>query len=463
MWMATCVALDRGGRAPVGVALANHGIDRAPLDLVVACADLALLGVGGLVRVVGDVVALLPELGDRGAQLRQRGGDVRQLDDVRLGTQHELAEPREVIADALVLPQPLGEGDVTKLKLDAGRRGERAHDREQRRGCERRGLIGVRVDDSRHPGAPYLPCLATVGVMAASCAKETRAGPLARAPSPALVLGAIASVQFGSATAATLFAAIGPGGAVLLRLLFASAVLIALWRPRLRRLERRQRLLVLLFGGVLAGMNLSFYHALRLIPLGLAVTIEFAGPLAIAIGGSRRRLDLLWAALAAGGILALARGSTHGLNTLGVGLALLAGALWGAYILVNARVGRAFSGGGGLALAMCVASLVAAPIGLVEGGVRLLEPRSLALGCVVGMLSSAIPYSFELEALRRIRVGVFGVLMSLEPAMAALAGLLVLGQGLSPREVGGMVLVICASAGASLRARQIPAEPPAAG
>jgi inner membrane transporter RhtA len=294
--------------------------------------------------------------------------------------------------------------------------------------------------------------------MTATYTKEARAGVLAHAPSPALVLGAIASVQFGSATAATLFAAIGPGGAVLLRLVFASAVLVALWRPRLRRLERRQWVLVLLFGVVLAGMNLSFYHALRLIPLGIAVTIEFAGPLAVAIGGSRRRLDLLWAALAAAGILALARGSTHGLSALGVGLALLAGGLWGAYILVNARVGRAFAGGGGLALAMCVAALVAAPIGLLEGGAHLLEPRSLALGCLVGMLSSAIPYSFELEALRRIRVGVFGVLMSLEPAMAALAGLLVLGQGLSPRELGGIALVICASTGASLRARRAPVE-----
>ncbi|HLY35143.1 MAG TPA: EamA family transporter [Candidatus Limnocylindria bacterium] len=279
---------------------------------------------------------------------------------------------------------------------------------------------------------------------------------LARTPSTVLVLGAIASVQFGSAVAAKLFGAVGPGGAVLMRLVFASVVLMAIWRPPVHGRTRRELLLATLFGLILAGMNYSFYHALHRIPLGIAVTIEFVGPLAVAIGGSRRLIDLVWVALAAVGIVALAHGGGHGLDGLGVAFALIAGALWAAYILVNARVGRVFERGTGLALAMCVGSVAALPGGLIEGGSHLLEPRSLALGLVVGMLSSAIPYSLELEALRRIATSVFGVLMSIEPAMAALAGFLVLGQGLSARELAGIALVVVASVGASRRARQAP-------
>jgi inner membrane transporter RhtA len=283
------------------------------------------------------------------------------------------------------------------------------------------------------------------------------AGLLGRAPSGGLVVGAIASVQFGSAVAAKLFAAVGPGGAVLLRLVTASIVLLAIWRPRLRGRTRHELVLACLFGLVLAAMNLSFYSAVHKIPLGVAVTIEFVGPLAVAIGGSRRRIDVLWIALAAIGIVALTHvGGTHGLNGLGVVFALIAGGLWAAYIILNARLGRAFAGGSGLALSMCVASVAALPAGLIEGGGHLLELRSLALGTVVGMLSSAIPYSFELEALRRIAVNVFGVLMSLEPAMAALAGFLVLGQGLSVRALLGIALVVAASVGASRQARDAP-------
>jgi len=282
------------------------------------------------------------------------------------------------------------------------------------------------------------------------------AGLLARAPSGALVLGAIGSVQFGSALAATLFARVGTSGAVVLRLVSASVVLLAVWRPRLRRRARRELLLVATFGLVLAGMNLSFYNALDRIPLGIAVSIEFLGPLAVAVGWSRRRIDLLWVALAVAGILALTRAGAHGLSAIGVAFALAAGCFWAAYIVLNARVGRRFEGGAGLALAMCVASAAVVPAGVIDGGGHLLEPRSLALGAAVGMLSSAIPYSFELEALRRIAVNVFGVLMSLEPAMAALAGLIVLGQGLTARAVAGIALVVAASAGASIGAAQPP-------
>ena len=143
---------------------------------------------------------------------------------------------------------------------------------------------------------------------------------------------------------------------------------------------------------------------------------------------------------------------------MGAALALLAGILWAGYILLNARVGRAFERGTGLALAMCVATAVAAPVGVAEGGSHLLEPRSLALGAAVGMLSSAIPYSFEVEALRRIKTSVFGVLMSIEPAMAALAGFIVLGQGLAARELLGIALVVVASVGAARGAREPPID-----
>jgi inner membrane transporter RhtA len=283
-----------------------------------------------------------------------------------------------------------------------------------------------------------------------------RVGLLAPAPSPALVLGAIASVQFGSAIAAELFARIGPGGAVWLRLLFGTVILVPLWRPQWRGRTGRELVLAGLFGLVLASMNFSFYSAIHRIPLGIAVTFEFVGPLMVAIAGSRRPLDLVWVALAAAGILALTQGGVHHLDGLGVALALLAGGFWAAYILINARVGRAFEGGTGLSLAMCVASVVMIPLGVAQGGSHLLEPRSLLLGAAVGLLSSAIPYSFENEALRRIDPAVFGVLMSIEPAMAALAGFIVLGQGLAARAVLGIALVVIASVGAARRARQAP-------
>ncbi len=299
------------------------------------------------------------------------------------------------------------------------------------------------------PGQP----IPTAGQVAA------RTDGLSRVPSPALVVGAIASVQFGAALAATLFARIGPGGAVLLRLTSATIALALIWRPRIRGAARRHLALAAGFGLILAGMNLTFYEAIQRIPLGIAVTVEFVGPLAVAVLGSRRPRDLAWVALALAGILALMHGDTHSLDLLGVVLALAAGCLWGCYILVNARLGRAFADGSGLSLAMVVATLVVLPVGVAQGGGRLLALHSLLLGAAVGILSSAIPYSFELEALRRIATRVFGVLMSLEPAMAALAGFLVLGQALSTREGLGIALVIAASAGASLSAsRRTPVD-----
>jgi inner membrane transporter RhtA len=282
------------------------------------------------------------------------------------------------------------------------------------------------------------------------------AGPLGRAPSAGLVLGAIASVQFGSSLAATLFQRLGPAGTVSLRLVSGAIVLLALWRPRLRGRTRQELALAAAFGLVLAGMNLSFYEALQRIPLGIAVAIEFVGPLAVAVAGSRRRADLLWVALAVLGVLALTRGGGHGLDPWGVVLALLAGSMWGTYIVLNARLGRAFEGSTGLTLALCVAAVAVLPVGIAAAGSHLLEPSSLALGGAVGILSSVIPYSFEIEALRRIAPAAFGVLMSLEPAMAALAGFVVLGQTLALRALFGIALVMVASVGSSRSAAEAP-------
>ena len=279
-----------------------------------------------------------------------------------------------------------------------------------------------------------------------------------RVPPPVLVVGAVASVQFGAALAKSIFDEIGPGGTVFLRMMFAAAVLMLIWRPRLSGHGRRDVVLILLFGASLAGMNGTFYAALDRIPLGIAVTFEFVGPLGVALFGSRRRLDLVWVALAAAGILLLSDFGGTDLDGLGVALALIAGGFWAAYILLSARVGQAFPGGGGLALAMLVAVVPLAPFGIADGGADLLVVWVLAVGFAVAMLSSAIPYTLELEALRRLPAGVFGVLMSLEPALAATAGFIVLGEDLAAREVVAILLVVAASAGAARGANFAPRD-----
>jgi inner membrane transporter RhtA len=264
-----------------------------------------------------------------------------------------------------------------------------------------------------------------------------------------MVLGAAASLQVGAAFAVTLFDDLGPGGAAFLRLALAATVLLVFWRPRVRGHPAADLRVAAAFGVALGLMNWAIYEAIHRIPLGIAVTIEFWGPLAVAVLGSRRPLDVLWAALAAGGILLLAGAGGGGVDAGGVLLALLAGGCWVAYILLSVRTGRAFPGGTGLALAMAVGALVVLPAGVAQGGGALVEPELLAAALVVALASSVIPYSLELEALRRLPASVFGVLMSLEPAVAALAGLVVLGQALSVREWVAIALVVAASAGAA--------------
>jgi inner membrane transporter RhtA len=276
---------------------------------------------------------------------------------------------------------------------------------------------------------------------------HTRRSAFDHVPAPGLVLVGIATVQVGAAFAIKLFDHLGPAGTVLLRVLFAALVLCAIWRPVPRDHSGPDLRLAALFGLVLAFMNLSFYEALDRIHLGIAVTLEFLGPLGVAIAGSRTRLDLLWAALAAGGVVLLGGVGTPDL--VGVMFALLAGAFWAAYILINARVGRRFAGGGGLAMAMAIGVLPLIPFGIADAGSQLLHPKLLALAFGVALLSSVVPYSLELEALRRIRPHVFGVLISVEPAMAALAGFVLIGQSLSVVDVVAIALVVTASAGAT--------------
>jgi inner membrane transporter RhtA len=266
-------------------------------------------------------------------------------------------------------------------------------------------------------------------------------------PAPLLVLGGVLSVQFGGALAATLVPQVGAGGSVLLRLGISAALLLLLVRPRLRGHSRRAWLTVLSFGVALGLMNWSFYGALAHLPLGVAVTVEFLGPLVLTTVLSRRLLDYVAVLAAAGGVLLISEVLTEplaDLSVLGLLLALTAGVFWAAYILLSGRTGAEFPQLDGLAIALGVATLVVLPAGLAS--TDLWTGEHLLKGLGLAVLSSLLPYSLELLALRRLAASVFGILLSLEPAVAALAGLLVLGQRLDPLQVLGLVLVVLASA-----------------
>lgn len=269
-----------------------------------------------------------------------------------------------------------------------------------------------------------------------------------------LVLASIVSVQCGAALATGLFDSIGAGGAVLLRAGFGALALVLLMavgrREPLRLGERPHRDVVLL-GCVVAAVNLVFYAALARLPLGITVTLEFVGPLGVALFGSRRRRDLLWALLAAAGIVLLSGGTGGGgggIDPLGVVLALTAGVFWGLYILQSARVGALEPGVRGAMLAALISAVLVAPFGIAQGGAAILDPAHLAVGAAIGILSTAVPYTFEMEALRRLPNAVFGVLMSLEPAVAAAIGFIALSEALSALEVLAIACVVVASAGA---------------
>jgi len=273
----------------------------------------------------------------------------------------------------------------------------------------------------------------------------------ASVPPPVLVLLGVVSVQVGAGLAKHLFAALPPVAVASLRLATSALVLGVLGRRALRTLTRDHSWgdlgVAAAFGLTLAVMNTAIYLSFARIPLGVAVTIEFLGPLAVSIAASRRLLDLLWAVLAFAGVALLARGDGE-VNLAGVAFALVAGAAWAAYILLSAATGRRFPGSVGLTAASAVAAAVMLPLGAATAGTALLAPQWLLLGLGVGLLSSVIPYTLELEALRRMPARVFGILMSLEPAVAALVGLLVLGEVLSVLEWAaiGCVMVACIGA-----------------
>jgi inner membrane transporter RhtA len=289
---------------------------------------------------------------------------------------------------------------------------------------------------------------------------------LQRSPAMGMVATGAVSVQFGAALATKLFRHVGPAGAVTLRLAVAAVLLVVALRIAVRHratveasaapdAQRRHSDWVVAgaFGLVLAGMNLTFYEAIARVPLGVAVTVEFLGPLAVALLGSRRFADGLWACGAAAGVGLLATGVGRHLNGGGLLFALLAGSLWAAYILLSQETGRRFIALDGLAWAMAVGAAAVLPFGLASGGTRLFLPSVLALGTAVALLSSVVPYSLELLALRRVTSRAFGVMMSMEPAMATAAGFLILGQHLTLQEWVALGLVAGANLGNSLSGR----------
>jgi inner membrane transporter RhtA len=263
-----------------------------------------------------------------------------------------------------------------------------------------------------------------------------------------MVLGGLACQEVGAAIAVLLFPSAGPTGMTFLRLAFSAALLLTLLRPRLRGHSREGWLTVAGFGVVLAGMNLCFYEALARLPLGAAVTIEVLGPLVLSVVTSRRAIAWVWAMLAFAGVALLGWGSLTALDPIGVGFALAAGALWAGYIVGSSRTGKAFPRFDGLAIAMTVGALFSLPFAIVGAGTSILRLDILGLGLAVAVLSSMIPYGLELAALRRIRPATFAILMSLAPAIAALTGLVVLGQELTPLQWIAIGLVVAASAGA---------------
>ncbi|GAA2431584.1 EamA family transporter [Streptomyces glaucus] len=263
-----------------------------------------------------------------------------------------------------------------------------------------------------------------------------------------LVLAGGVSVQFGGALAVTLMPRAGALGVVTLRLLVSAIVLLLVCRPRLRGHSRTDWGTVVVFGLAMGAMNGLFYQAVARIPLGPAVTLEVLGPLALSVLASRRVINVVWAGLALAGVFLLGGGGFGGLDPAGVAFALGAGAMWAAYIVFSARTGRRFPQADGLALAMAVAAALFLPLGIAESGAKLVDPVTIALGAAVAILSSVLPYTLELLALRRLPASTFAVLMSLEPALAATAGFLVLDQALTTTEALAIALVIAASMGA---------------
>jgi inner membrane transporter RhtA len=261
-------------------------------------------------------------------------------------------------------------------------------------------------------------------------------------------------IQIGMALSKVLFDTLGSSGAAFLCKGMAAIMLLFMLRPRLQGHRWQAYGIVGLYGLAIACMNLSIFAAIDRVPLGVASTLEFIGPLGVSVIGSRRPLDLLWVALASTGVFLLAPIQSTHLDPLGIGFALLSGLCWAGYILLSAPVGRAIPGGGGLALGITIAALFMAPFGVSQGGLALLNPWILTIGIAAGLLTTVVPYSLEFVALRRMSPRIFGVLMSVEPAIAALVGLLFLQETLGVQSLVAIALVITAAIGATLWGRQ---------
>lgn len=279
-------------------------------------------------------------------------------------------------------------------------------------------------------------------------------------PAPVLMIAAVLSVQFGAALARTQFDAVGPTGAVLLRLLFGALILLIAVRPKVHGWKREQWAAAAVLGVALAGMNSLIYLAIGVIPIGVAVTLEFTGPLLLALVQTRRLADAAWALLAFAGVVLLGFDDGSALPLAGILFALGAGAFWAVYILASARVGKLVPGVEGLAVSMAIGAVIVLPFGAAPAAAgAVASPLVLPVFVGVALLSSALPYALEMLALRRLSTRVFGVLSALGPAMAALAGLLVLSQALGTREIIALALVTAASVGVTVGVRR--RRPPA--
>jgi inner membrane transporter RhtA len=275
-------------------------------------------------------------------------------------------------------------------------------------------------------------------------------------PPTAAVLLSIISVQGGAAIAKGLFPLLGAGGTASVRIGFSALILVLAVRPRLRQLSKVQWRAVVPYGIILGVMNLLFYCALARIPMGLAVTIEFIGPLCLALAGSRRVLDLLWVVLAAAGIAFIAPWTGDGVDLIGMIFALLAGVCWAIYILLSKRAGAQLPGQLAVTVGMLFAALAVLPFGVIEGNLFSMTPYLLLLGFALAIFSSVLPFSLEMQALRTMPPRTFSILMSLEPAMAALVGLVLLGEHLKLSQWLAVTCIVLASSGAALKGKDAP-------
>jgi inner membrane transporter RhtA len=272
-------------------------------------------------------------------------------------------------------------------------------------------------------------------------------------PVPAVLL-AIISVQCGAAIAKTLFPVIGPAGTASIRIGISALLLLLVYRPNLKQITAKQWKIVVPYGLSLGAMNLIFYLAIERISIGLAVTLEFIGPLLVAIIGSRRLIDYCWVLLAAMGIVLIAPWSNDRIDLLGVLFALLAGALWAAYIVLGGKISKIMNGGQAVSTGMLFAAILILPFGLLENGLTNLTPKFLGMGVALALLSSAIPFTLEMKALGQLPPRTFSILMSLEPAAAAICGFIFLQEKLSFYEILAVVCVVIASLGSTLTAKR---------